>query len=89
MIEQRSASQSLEEFVGCAEWDRLLRQFIAATGDLIAIQVQSLGASCLGVEGVAPDPILRRAVIEKLRAKQALLQHLRNHRCGAPQWMAM
>jgi hypothetical protein len=87
MIEYAFASQQLGEFAGCAEWERLLRQFIAATGDLIALQAQASEADLPGNPSF--DRILQRAVIEKLRTKWALLRHLQHHRrCGVPEWVA-
>lgn len=72
----------------CAEWDRLLRQFIAATGDLIAIQTQDSPEAFPTADSGGADQMLRRAVVEKFRAKTALLQHLRGHRhCGEPEWL--
>lgn len=89
MAGQWVALRSLEESDGCAEWNRLLRQFISATGDLIAIQIQTLDSPRLGTVSVPPNPIMERAVIEKLRARHALVRHMRCHRnCGAPEWMA-
>jgi hypothetical protein len=87
MIEYMVAEQPVGEFAGCAEWDRLLRRFIAATGDLIVIQAQTPGTS--GPDNSSFDRMLQDAAVERLRAKWALLRHLKRHRrCGLPEWVA-
>jgi hypothetical protein len=63
---------------GCAEWDRLLRRFIAATGDVITLQVQGAAAVLLS-PGISFEQVLQRALVEKKLAKKALLAHLRGH----------
>ena len=59
----------------CAEWERLFGVFIAAIGEMIAVQTAQLQAH--------GDQLLRLAERKKRNAKRALVAHLEIHRdCG-------
>ena len=87
MTQTFDMSAALQEMGGCKEWNRLLRRFIAAAGYVIAIQCQGQDAIPFAADGDSVDQVFHRAVVEKVRAKGALLCHLEGHRgCGAAEW---
>ena len=61
--------------IHCAEWERLFGVFIAAIGEMIAVQ-----ATQFHTQG---DELMRVAERKKRNAKRALILHLEIHRdCG-------